>query len=884
MAGYVLLEDGTRFDGDACGADVHATGEVVFTTGMSGYQESMTDPSFARQLITFTYPHIGNYGVERRRDGVRSRVGARGDHARGGRPHRRARRRDRLADLAASEGVPAITGVDTRALVRHIRSAGAMRGGLFPARIPEDEARALIDAEPPMAGLDLAREVTPAELTVHGDGDVRIAAIDTGIKSSIVRNLVARGARVELHPCTVTAEEIAATEPDAVFLANGPGDPAALGYVVDTLRELVGPRPVFGICLGHQLLSRAVGLDTFKLPFGHRGANHPVKDLETGRIEITSQNHGFAVRRARRRAPRRQRPARALVDRLRRRGPQPRQPLRPHGRGPDAARRPGRHRPVPPEAGPGPHDSLYLFDRFLDQIRAAPMPRRDDLQRIMILGSGPIVIGQAAEFDYSGVQACKVLKEEGYEIVLVNSNPATIMTDPEFADATYVEPLLPGPVAQVIERERPDALLPTLGGQTALNLAKALHEDGTLERFGVELIGADYDAIARAEDRDLFRQTMDAAGLKMPRSAIATSVEQALGALGEVGLPCIVRPAFTLGGRGGGVARTEEEYRTVVARGLAASPIGQVLLDQSVLGWGEFELEVMRDRNDNVVIVCSIENIDPMGVHTGDSVTVAPQQTLTDRLYQQLRDQAIAVIRAVGVETGGSNVQFAVDPATEEILVIEMNPRVSRSSALASKATGFPIAKIAARLAVGYALEEIPNDITKLTPASFEPTIDYVVVKWPRFAFEKFPGVTAELTTHMKSVGEAMAIGRTFGQAFGKALRSRELDIATRFEALDAPTLLAALEQPASTATTSCSRPSARARRSTRSTSARASTRGSCASCRRWRSTPRRPSGASARSRPSTPARPSSRPARRTSTRAGSGAPRTRSSAASARA
>src|SRR3954462_7339855 len=426
------------------------------------------------------------------------------------------------------------------------------------------------------------------------------------------------------------------------------------------------------------------------------------------------------------------------------------------------------------------------------------MPRRDDLHKILILGSGPIVIGQAAEFDYSGVQACKVLKDEGYEVVLVNSNPATIMTDPEFADATYVEPLLPGPVAAVIERERPDALLPTLGGQTALNLAKALHEDGTLERFGVELIGANYDAIARAEDRELFGQTMDAAGLKMPRSAIATSVDEALAALDDVGLPGIVRPAFTLGGRGGGVARTPEEFEAIVAGGLKASPISQVLVEQSVLGWGEFELEVMRDHRDNVVIVCSIENVDPMGVHTGDSVTVAPQQTLTDRLYQQLRDKAIAVIRAVGVETGGSNVQFAVNPATEEILVIEMNPRVSRSSALASKATGFPIAKIAARLAVGYALEEIPNDITKLTPASFEPAIDYVVVKWPRFAFEKFPGVHPELTTHMKSVGEAMAIGRTFQQAFGKALRSREIDTGNGFHELDVDALLTALERPAS--------------------------------------------------------------------------------------
>jgi carbamoyl-phosphate synthase large subunit len=426
------------------------------------------------------------------------------------------------------------------------------------------------------------------------------------------------------------------------------------------------------------------------------------------------------------------------------------------------------------------------------------MPRRDDIHKILILGSGPIVIGQAAEFDYSGVQACKVLREEGYEVVLVNSNPATIMTDPEFADATYIEPLLPGPVAQVIERELPDALLPTLGGQTALNLATALHADGTLERFGVELIGANYEAIACAEDRELFGAAMRNAGLRMPKSAIATTVAQAMDALGELGLPCIVRPAFTLGGRGGGIARSEDELRALATGGIEASPIGQVLLDQSVIGWGEFELEVMRDQADNVVIVCSIENVDPMGVHTGDSVTVAPQQTLTDSLYQQLRDQAIAVIRAVGVETGGSNVQFAVNPATGEILVIEMNPRVSRSSALASKATGFPIAKIAARLAVGYRLDEIDNDITGVTPACFEPTIDYVVVKWPRFAFEKFPGADPTLTTHMKSVGEAMAIGRTFSQAFAKALRSRELDKPPCFSEVSDEILLEGLKTPGS--------------------------------------------------------------------------------------
>ncbi len=425
------------------------------------------------------------------------------------------------------------------------------------------------------------------------------------------------------------------------------------------------------------------------------------------------------------------------------------------------------------------------------------MPKRTDIEKILLIGSGPIVIGQAAEFDYSGVQACKVLLEEGYEVVLVNSNPATIMTDPEFATATYIEPLLPGPVTKIIEKERPDALLPTLGGQTALNLAMALHEDGTLERCGVELIGADAAAIRRAEDREEFRQTMNEAGLRIPWSITVESLGEVEAALadGRISLPAIVRPAFTMGGQGGGVGKTETELRQVVSEGLAASPINQVLVEESVLGWGEFELEVMRDHNDNVVIICSIENVDPMGVHTGDSVTVAPAQTLTDALYQELRDQAIRVIRAVGVETGGSNVQFGVNPRDGEIVVIEMNPRVSRSSALASKATGFPIAKMAAKLAVGYALEEIPNDITQATPASFEPTIDYVVTKIPRFAFEKFPGAEGRLSTHMQSVGEVMAIGRTFRESFAKALRSRELDSEAEVPGDDGA-LLDLLEKP----------------------------------------------------------------------------------------
>jgi carbamoyl-phosphate synthase large subunit len=403
------------------------------------------------------------------------------------------------------------------------------------------------------------------------------------------------------------------------------------------------------------------------------------------------------------------------------------------------------------------------------------MPRRTDLRRILLLGSGPIVIGQACEFDYSGTQACKALRSEGFEVVLVNSNPASIMTDPDMADRTYIEPLTPEVVTRVIELERPDALLPTMGGQTALNLAVTLAENGTLERYGVELIGANLEAIQKAEDRLLFKQAMERIGVAVCPSGIATSLAEAETVGEAIGTyPRIIRPAFTMGGSGGGIAYNPEEFRAICKSGLEASPVSQILIEQSLLGWKEFELEVMRDLADNVVIVCSIENLDPMGVHTGDSITVAPAQTLTDREYQRLRDQSIAIIREIGVETGGSNIQFAINPANGDVVVIEMNPRVSRSSALASKATGFPIAKIAARLAVGYTLDEILNDITGKTPACFEPTIDYVVTKIPRFAFEKFRGSPAVLTTSMKSVGEAMAIGRCFEESFQKALRSLE--------------------------------------------------------------------------------------------------------------
>ncbi|MDX2027148.1 MAG: carbamoyl-phosphate synthase large subunit [Alphaproteobacteria bacterium] len=428
------------------------------------------------------------------------------------------------------------------------------------------------------------------------------------------------------------------------------------------------------------------------------------------------------------------------------------------------------------------------------------MPKRTDLTSICIIGAGPIIIGQACEFDYSGVQACKALRQEGYRIVLINSNPATIMTDPEIADATYIEPITPAMVTRILEKEKPDAVLPTMGGQTALNTAMALAKDGTLERLGIELIGANRAAIEKAEDRFLFREAMDKIGLSSPKSRVVKTMQEAQDALPHIGLPSIIRPSFTLGGTGGGIAYNRAEYADIVASGLAASPVHEVLVEESVLGWKEYEMEVVRDRKDNCIIICSIENVDPMGVHTGDSITVAPALTLTDKEYQIMRDASIAVLREIGVDTGGSNVQFAINPQDGRMVVIEMNPRVSRSSALASKATGFPIAKIAAKLAIGYTLDELKNDITGDTPASFEPTIDYIVTKIPRFAFEKFPGTEPTLTTAMKSVGEVMAIGRTWQESVQKALRGLETGLngfsETRMKDSDQNAIAAALARP----------------------------------------------------------------------------------------
>ena len=784
----LVLEDGRHFLGEALGAPVLGRGEVVFNTAMTGYQEVLTDPSYAGQMLCMTYPLQGNYGT-RPGDAESYRAWAAGFivrwHAESPSHHSAAASLDRYLK---EQGVPGITGVDSRALTRHLRTHGALRAVLshedaVPGESRLRELAAEARAVTPLAEQDLVALVSrakpeewterlppelrgPAEARVDATG-LTIAVVDYGVKNGTLRQLAERGCRVVVLPQSATWADIRGLGADGLLLSNGPGDPAVLEGPVELCRQALGQIPIFGICLGHQILGQAAGGRTSRLPFGHHGANHPVKDLDSGLVHITSQNHEFQVEAQ-------SLPAGDLyVSRVNLN---------------DGSVEGLGHRRLPvfstqyhPEGCPGPQDNQHLFDRFLEMVRegrpmlravgGAAAPERP--RKVLIIGSGPIVIGQAAEFDYAGTQACKALREEGVATVLVNSNPATIMTDEEVADAVYIEPLTVEAVEAVIARERPDALLPTLGGQTGLNLAMQLVEAGVLERHGVRMLGASPETIRKAEDREAFKQMLIELQEPVPPSQVCTTLEQVEAFASEIGLPVVIRPAYTLGGTGGGFARTTEELRRIAAGGLDASPIQQVLVERSLWGWKELEYEVMRDAADTCITVCNMENLDPMGVHTGDSIVVAPSQTLSDRDHQMLRSSALRIIRALGLE-GGCNVQFALDPESSQYFVIEVNPRVSRSSALASKATGYPIARVAAKVAIGMRLEDIPNMVTGRTRAAFEPALDYCVVKIPRWPFDKFPGADRRLGTQMASTGEVMAIERTFEAALMKALRSLE--------------------------------------------------------------------------------------------------------------
>jgi carbamoyl-phosphate synthase large subunit len=781
-----VLEDGRAFVGAALGADVAGEGEVVFNTAMTGYQEVLTDPSYAGQMICMTYPLQGNYGV-RDADAESSRPWARALIVRWACPlpsHHSSEAS--LDEYLKRWKVPGITEIDTRALTRHLRTHGALRAVLTheskaPGQARLAELAATARAVTPLAEQDLVAETSrtakeewfeglPAELRParHADGmGLTIAVVDYGVKANILRSLRERGCRVVVLPHTASWRDIESTAADGMVLANGPGDPAILDGPVELARLAIGRIPIFGICLGHQILGRAAGASTSRLPFGHHGANHPVKDLETGRVHITSQNHEFQVDAA-------SLPSGDFFVSQRNLN--------------DGSVEGLSHTSLPvfsvqyhPEGCPGPQDNQHLYDRFVEMVRdRRPVLRAvggatqaEKPRKVLILGSGPIVIGQAAEFDYAGTQACKALREEGIATVLVNSNPATIMTDEEVADRVYLEPLTVEAVERVIARERPDALLPTLGGQTGLNLATELAAAGVLDRYQVRLLGAGIETIRKAEDRQAFKDMLLDIGEPVPVSRVCESLEDVSEFAVEVGLPLVIRPAYTLGGTGGGFVTNEADLERVAIGGLNASPIHQVLIERSLWGWKEIEYEVMRDAADTCITVCNMENLDPMGVHTGDSIVVAPAQTLSDRDHQMLRSSAIRIIRALGIE-GGCNVQFALDPKSSTYFVIEVNPRVSRSSALASKATGYPIARVAAKVAVGRRLDEIRNEVTGRTFAAFEPALDYCVVKIPRWPFDKFPAGDRRLGTQMASTGEVMAIERTFEAALTKAMRSLE--------------------------------------------------------------------------------------------------------------
>ena len=781
----LILDDGTEFCGWSFGYEANAVGEVVFNTAMTGYPESLTDPSYAGQILVTTYPLIGNYGVpetggeplpkfmESERIHVKGLVVA--DYSE---KYSHWNAKESLAEWLKREKIPAITGIDTRRLTQRLRESGVMRGRIIISEnsdysehsdygsinwVEQVSCKEVITYKP-----DPTAAAISSLFTLHSSFP-RVVLVDCGVKANIIRSLVNRGVEVIRVPWDYDFNQL---DFDGLFLANGPGDPEQCNKTVEHIRTFLNNpnvRPLMGICLGNQLLARAAGAKTYKLKYGHRSHNQPVQLLGTTRCFITSQNHGYAV------------DASTL--------PADWEPLFVNMN--DGSNEGIRHKTMPwfsaqfhPEACSGPTDTEWMFDEFVRQVpgyeiaslpgykvyspKNLKKPKPQNLNKVLLLGSGALKIGQAGEFDYSGAQALKALKEEGVRSVLINPNIATVQTSKDVADTIYFQPVTPDFVEHVIEKERPDGILLSFGGQTALNCGVELYKKGVFEKYGVKVLGTPVQAIIDTEDRDLFVKRLDEIGVKTIKSEACNTIEEVQKAAHGLGFPVILRAAYALGGLGSGFCDNDEELLTQAEEAFAFSP--QVLVEKSLKGWKEIEYEVVRDRYDNCITVCNMENFDPLGIHTGESIVVAPSQTLSNNEYHKLRALAIKIIRHIGI-VGECNVQYALDPVSEDYRVIEVNARLSRSSALASKATGYPLAFVAAKLGLGYGLFELKNSVTRTTSAFFEPALDYVVCKIPRWDLSKFHGVNHELGSSMKSVGEVMAIGRTFEEAIQKGLR-----------------------------------------------------------------------------------------------------------------
>ena len=781
----LILDDGTEFCGWSFGYEANAVGEVVFNTAMTGYPESLTDPSYAGQILVTTYPLIGNYGVpETGGEPLPKFMESEGIHVKGlvvadfSEKYSHWNAKESLAEWLKREKIPAITGIDTRRLTQRLRESGVMRGRIIISEnsdysehsdygsinwVEQVSCKEVITYKP-----DPTAAANSSLFTLHSSFP-RVVLVDCGVKANIIRCLVNRGVEVIRVPWDYDFNQL---DFDGLFLANGPGDPEQCNKTVEHIRTFLNNpnvRPLMGICLGNQLLARAAGAKTYKLKYGHRSHNQPVQLVGTTRCFITSQNHGYAV------------DASTL--------PADWEPLFVNMN--DGSNEGIRHKTMPwfsaqfhPEACSGPTDTEWMFDEFVRQVSGYEIaslpgykvyspenlkkPKPQNLNKVLLLGSGALKIGQAGEFDYSGAQALKALKEEGVRSVLINPNIATVQTSKDVADTIYFQPVTPDFVEHVIEKERPDGILLSFGGQTALNCGVELYRKGVFEKYGVKVLGTPVQAIIDTEDRDLFVKRLDEIGVKTIKSEACNTIEEVQKAAHGLGFPVILRAAYALGGLGSGFCDNDEELLTQAEEAFAFSP--QVLVEKSLKGWKEIEYEVVRDRYDNCITVCNMENFDPLGIHTGESIVVAPSQTLSNNEYHKLRALAIKIIRHIGI-VGECNVQYALDPASEDYRVIEVNARLSRSSALASKATGYPLAFVAAKLGLGYGLFELKNSVTKTTSAFFEPALDYVVCKIPRWDLSKFHGVNHELGSSMKSVGEVMAIGRTFEEAIQKGLR-----------------------------------------------------------------------------------------------------------------